>query len=69
MEKKEVIAPIVFRDADILVRIRFPVGNAVRYEVMDTLIETEHYFLLFTKWQITIIEKRWNDSGEKDMSS
>ena len=39
----------------------------IRYEVMDTLIETEHYFLLFTKeWQITIIAKDGMDSGEKD---
>ena len=60
--KTEVIAPIVFRDADILIQ-----KNAVRYEVMDTLIETEHYFLLFTKeWQITIIAKDGMDSGEKD---
>ena len=37
------------------------------YEVMDTLIETEHYFLLFTKeWQITIIAKDGMDLGEKD---
>ena len=40
---------------------------AVRYEVMDIFIETEHYFLLFTKeWQITIIAKDGMDSGEKD---
>ena len=66
--KKEVIAPIVFRDADILIQNPLSRGkNAVRYEVMDTLIETEHYFLLFTKeWQITIIEKDGMDSGEKD---
>ena len=66
--KKEVIAPIVFRDADILIQNPLSGGkNAVRYEVMDTLIETEHYFLLFTKeWQITIIAKDGMDSGEKD---
>ena len=66
--KTEVIAPIVFRDADILIQNPLSGGkNAVRYEVMDTLIETEHYFLLFTKeWQITIIEKDGMDSGEKD---
>ena len=66
--KTEVIAPIVFRDADILIQNPLSGGkNAVRYEVMDTLIETEHYFLLFTKeWQITIIAKDGMDSGEKD---
>ena len=66
--KKEVIAPIVFRDTDILIQNPLSGGkNAVRYEVMDTLIETEHYFLLFTKeWQITIIAKDGMDSGEKD---
>ena len=64
----EVIASIVFRDADILIQNPLSGGkNAVRYEVMDTLIETEHYFLLFTKeWQITIIAKDGMDSGEKD---
>ena len=66
--KTEVIAPIVFRDADILIQNPLSGGkNAVKYEVMDTLIETEHYFLLFTKeWQITIIAKDGMDSGEKD---
>ena len=66
--KTEVIATIVFRDADILIQYPLSGGkNAVRYEVMDTLIETEHYFLLFTKeWQITIIAKDGMDSGEKD---
>ena len=66
--KKEVIAPIVFRDADILIQNPLSGGkSAVKYEVMDTLIETEHYFLLFTKeWQITIIAKDGMDSGEKD---
>ena len=48
--EKEVIAPIVFRDADILIQNPLSGGkNAVRYEVMDTLIETEHYFLLFKR--------------------
>ena len=51
---------------DGLFAMKLPV-DAVRYEVMDTLIETEHYFLHFTKeWQITIIEKDGMDSGEKD---
>ena len=65
--KKEVIAAIVFRDADILIQNPLSGGkNAVRYEVMDTLSETEHYFLLFTKeWQITIIAKDGMDSGRK----
>ena len=37
--KTEVIAPIVFRDADILIQNPLSGGkNAVRYEVMDTLI-------------------------------
>ena len=41
--------------------------SITQVEVMDTLIETEHYFLLLTKeWQITIIAKDGMDSGEKD---
>ena len=38
--KTEVVAPIVFRDADILIQNPLSGGkNAVKYEVMDTLIE------------------------------
>ena len=68
MEKTEVIAPIVFRDADILIQNPLSGGkSAVKYEVMDTLIETEHYFLLFTKeWQITNYCERWNGFRRKD---
>ena len=66
--KTEVVAPILFRDKDIL--IQNPLSgekNAVKYEVMDTLLETEHYFLLFTKeWQITIIAKDGMNTEEKD---
>ena len=40
---------------------------AVKYDVMDTLLETDHYFLLFTKeWQITIISKDEMDSEKRE---
>ena len=56
---------LYFRDADILIQ------NPLSVEKMQSdmklwirLIETEHYFLLFTKeWQITIIA---NEFGKKD---
>lgn len=66
--KTEVKSPVVFRDADILIQNPLSGGKtAVKYDVMDTLLETEHYFLLFTKdWQITILAKEEMNADERD---
>ncbi len=66
-DKTEVTAPVVFREADILIQNPLSGGKiAVKYDVMDTLLETDHYFLLFTKeWQITIISKDEMDSEKR----
>ena len=67
-DKTEVTAPVVFREADILIQNPLSGGKAaVKYDVMDTLLETDHYFLLFTKeWQITIISKDEMDSEKRE---
>lgn len=66
--KDEVKSPVIFREEDILIENPFSGGkSAVKYEVMDTLLETEHYFLLFTKdWQITILDKEGMGTEEKE---
>lgn len=64
--KKEVIAPIVFRDADILIQNPLSGGkNAVRYEVMDTLIETALFPSLYKGVADHNHCERWNGFRRK----